>query len=102
MREVAKLFFLNESYFCRLFKGAVGISYKAYIKKLKLEYSLSLLQSTDLPITEIAGHCGYETQSHFNREFKKVYQLSPTAFRKLALPGNDKDSSETPAQIAGI
>lgn len=84
MREVAKMFFLNESYFCRLFKNTVGMSYKAYIKKLKLEYSLSLIQSTDLSVTEIAGYCGYETQSHFNREFKKAFQMSPTAFRKQA------------------
>lgn len=84
MADVAAIFYLNESYFCRLFKKTTGKSYKAYIKDLKLEYGVSLLRSTELPVTEIAGHCGYATPSHFNREFKAHYGMSPTHFRKKA------------------
>lgn len=81
MTDVAAMFFLNDSYFCRLFKKATGKSYKAYIKDLKLEYGMSLLRSTGLPVTDIAGHCGYATLSHFNREFKARYGMPPTHFR---------------------
>jgi len=68
----------------RLFKKTTGKSYKAYIKDLKLEYASSLLRATSLPIIEIAGHCGYATLSHFNREFKTRYGVPPTHFRKKA------------------
>lgn len=84
MADVAAMFYLNESYFCRLFKKTTGKSYKAYIKELKLEYGLSLLHSTVLPVTDIAAHCGYVTPSHFNREFKARYGMPPTHFRKKA------------------
>jgi len=84
MADVAAMFYLNESYFCRLFKKTTGKSYKAYIKDLKLEYASSLLRATSLPIIEIAGHCGYATLSHFNREFKTRYGVPPTHFRKKA------------------
>ena len=84
MADVAAMVYLNESYFCRLFKKTTGKSYKTYIKELKLEYSLSLLHSTVLPITDIATHCGYATPSHFNREFKARYGVPPTHFRKKA------------------
>lgn len=82
MGHVAAMFYLNENYFCRLFKKTVGISYKAYLRQKKLEASTSLLRYTKLPITQIASRCGYDTISHFNREFKNVYGESPTAFRR--------------------
>ena len=84
MAAIARMFYLNESYFCRLFKRTTGKSYKAYIKDLKLEYSISLLHSTKLSVTEIAIRCGYATPSHFNREFKARYGMPPTQFRKKA------------------
>lgn len=81
MTDVASMFFFCDNYFCRLFKMTTGKSYKTYLRDLKLEYSTSLLLSTTLSITEIAEHCGYATPSHFNREFKKQYGMSPTHFR---------------------
>ena len=82
MADVAAMCFLNESYFCRLFKQTTGKSYKAYIKELKLEYGMALLRSGALSVTDVATHCGYATISHFNREFKARYGLPPTRFRK--------------------
>jgi len=82
MGDMAKLCHLNENYFCRLFKRCVGMSYKEYLKKVKLEYALKLITNTNLPITTVALNCGYETQSHFNREFKSYYHQPPTAFRR--------------------
>lgn len=84
MADVAAMFYLNESYFCRLFKRITGKNYKTYIKDLKLEYGFSLLCYTRLSVTEIASHCGYVTLSHFNREFKTRYGMPPTHFRKKA------------------
>lgn len=81
MREMAELCHLNENYFCRIFKKCVGMNYKEYVKKLKLDYALRLIMNTSLPITTIAINCGYDTQSHFNREFKSHFQKSPTHFR---------------------
>lgn len=83
MCDVAEMFHLSDNYFCRLFKKCVGISYKEYVKKLKLDYGFKLIKNTDLPITDIASNCGYETQSHFNREFKKQFQAPPSFFRSV-------------------
>lgn len=82
MNDLARMLSYDPNYFCRLFKKSVGVSYKTYLRALKLDYSMKLIQFTDLPIIEIATACGYETQSHFNREFKARYQASPLSFRK--------------------
>lgn len=81
MSDIAELCHLNENYFCRLFKKCTGMNYKEYLKKIKLEYAYKLITNTALPITTIALNCGYETQSHFNREFKKFFNCTPTSFR---------------------
>lgn len=81
MREVAELCHLNENYFCRIFKQCVGMSYKEYVKKLKLNYAMKLILNTNLPMTTVAANCGYETQTHFNREFKLKFHKPPTSFR---------------------
>ncbi len=83
MSEIAEQCHVSENYFCRIFKKCVGMSYKEYIRKLKLEYAWKLIHNTDLPITTVALNSGYETQSHFNREFKQYFHEPPTALRKL-------------------
>ena len=82
MTMVAEMCHLNENYFCRLFKNSVGMSYKEYLKKMKLEYAMKLIRNTNLSMTDIAEKCGYETQSHFNREFKGHFCQTPTSLRK--------------------
>lgn len=86
MREVAAMFYLNETYFCRAFKKTAGLSYKSYLRQKKLSACVSLLRYTRLPVAQIAGRCGYDTVSHFNREFKNEFGLAPAAFRKQVQP----------------
>lgn len=82
MSDVAQMYSYDPNYFCRLFKKSIGVSYKEYLRTLKLNYGMKLIRFTELPVIEIASACGYETQSHFNREFKAYYQSPPLAFRK--------------------
>ena len=82
MTTIAELCHLNPNYFCRLFKKCVGMSYKEYLKKVKLDYARKLIKTTSLSFMEITEKCGYETQSHFNREFKAYFEKTPSDMRK--------------------
>lgn len=82
MGMVAELCHLNPNYFCRVFKQCVEMSYKEYLKKVKLDYARKLIKNTNLSFTEIAEKCGYDTQSHFNREFKEYFKQTPSNMRK--------------------
>jgi AraC family transcriptional regulator len=54
-----------------------------YMRKLKIEKSLTLLPKKDLPLTAIALECGFSDQSHFTRCFKELIGMQPLAYRKL-------------------
>ena len=81
MGEVAKMLYLNENYFCTLFKEHIGETYKDYLKKLKLEHAKKLIINTDIPLTQISLECGYSSHSNFNRDFKKFFDISPSEMR---------------------
>lgn len=82
LSEVAALFPLNENYFCTKFKEYTGFTYKEYLKKIKLRYARRLIYATNLSMIEVAENCGYSSQSHFNRDFKKYYGVSPLHLKK--------------------
>ena len=41
-----------------------------------------LLESTNIPISQICRIIGYSSPEHFSRIFKKEYQVSPSDYRK--------------------
>lgn len=82
LSAVAATLPLNSKYFCTKFKEYTGETYKEYLKRIKLRYARRLILATSFSITDVAEHSGYSSQSHFNREFKDYYGVSPLALRK--------------------
>ncbi|MDR6564382.1 MULTISPECIES: AraC family transcriptional regulator [unclassified Arcicella] len=54
-----------------------------YIRKLKVQKSLSLLSDKRKQLTDIAFECGFADQSHFIRCFKQINGMNPSAYRKI-------------------
>jgi AraC family transcriptional regulator len=66
-------------YFTRYSSCTLG----EYVRKLRIDRSLSLIKNSKLSLTEIASQCGFADQSHFTRNFKKLTGLLPKHFKKL-------------------
>lgn len=80
--EVANHFAISEATMRRwLTKSGQGFS--KILQNTRLEHGLSLLQSTDIPISEIAFDCGFKTPSHFSDSFKKRFGIKPSEIRKV-------------------
>jgi AraC family transcriptional regulator len=56
-----------------------------YVRKVRVEKSLSLMVDTTRSLTEISFECGFADQSHFLRCFKQIIGINPSAYRKLLL-----------------
>lgn len=73
---------LNEQYFCRLFKKAIGCSPITYINEYRVKQAKRLLEETDLPVMEICLECGFNNQGNFLQEFRKRTGTTPLQYRK--------------------
>lgn len=68
-------------HFHRIMKAFLGEPIGAFILRKRLETAARLLRYTDLPITDIAYHIGYETPSSLSKQFRQFYDISPNGFR---------------------
>lgn len=82
LQMLAQEFHLSEKYVSRYFKEHFSISFMQYVGHLRMTKAKSLLEHTDLPITEVALSCGYPSVNLFIRSFKEAYQYTPLQYRK--------------------
>ena len=82
LEAVSKQFCISKNYLCSYFKRKMGKTVLGYVKESRLEYAAKLLVSTDLRSIAISGASGYGSVSNFLRDFKKMYGVSPMAFRE--------------------
>jgi len=79
--EMAQVVNLSPSRLRYLFKKETGVAPAHYLKAFRLEQAKELLGSTFLSVKEIISSVGVNDQSHFIREFKKSYGLTPAQYR---------------------
>jgi signal transduction histidine kinase/DNA-binding response OmpR family regulator len=65
----------------RKVKAIMGISISDYINSQRLSKAKSLLQETNLNISEIAYEVGYASPGYFSTSFKNKYGATPKQFR---------------------
>ena len=66
----------------RVFSERLHMGFNEYLNALRVDYARELLRETDLPITQLAFECGFESQRTFNRAFREQTGQSPRQFRK--------------------
>jgi transcriptional regulator GlxA family with amidase domain len=78
---------LGERTFMRRFKKATGETPLAYLQQLRVEMARKFLETTAVPVEEIALQSGYQDLSSFRKLFYRHTGLSPSAYRKkFSLP----------------
>ncbi|MEO1194297.1 MAG: AraC family transcriptional regulator [Pseudomonadota bacterium] len=81
--EVAKHFAMSEATM-RRWLSKTGQGFAKILLHSRLERGLSLLQTTDAQISEIALQCGFRTPSHFSDAFRKRFGIKPKDIRSPA------------------
>lgn len=66
----------------RLFARHVGASPVQAARTARVQRAKRLLDTTDLPMAEIALHAGFGSLRRFNTVFAEVYRRPPTAIRR--------------------
>ena len=74
---------LSETYFQTLYTSQFGIPFQRDLINMRISLAKFNLESTDMPVGQIAALCGYTTEVHFYRQFKKIAGITPAKYRKL-------------------
>ena len=83
LKEVSQSLHVHPAYLSREFsKYFNDLTFGEYIRKLRIEKSIQLLNESKYSLSEIAYLTGFSDQSHFNRIFKKVTGKNPSQYRK--------------------
>jgi transcriptional regulator GlxA family with amidase domain len=83
--RLAEVSGVSEAHFARSFRQAFGIPPHRYLLTRRIEQATTLLQGTELSITEIAFATGWESLGTFGRTFRDIIGQSPSAVRQAAL-----------------
>ncbi len=80
-REVS----LSQNYLARCFRGRFGMTIPAYLLRRRIQAAGHLLTTTDRPIKQIAAAVGLPDAHHFNKQFRRLTGVSPSACRAAGL-----------------
>ena len=72
----------SESTLSRTTLRLTGQSFSALLQRKRFDKAAELLETTMLPVSDIAAAVGYECQSFFYRRFQSIYGCSPASYRR--------------------
>lgn len=72
---------VNEAKLMHIFKQHTGETIFNYTQRLRMEHAKTLLETTDISVTEIAFDVGYEYSSNFTTAFRRHFGITPRAAR---------------------
>ena len=82
IEDIANEVGLSQSHFMKYFKQYTGQSFVNYLNDYRLSRAGGFLRTTGDTVTEIAGRCGFDNLSYFNRLFRRKYGMTPKEYRE--------------------
>jgi AraC-like DNA-binding protein len=81
LEQAAKTAALSKYYFTRFFREQTGQTFHSYLSRVRITMAEEYLTGSDMPVTEIAYLCGFASLKTFNRLFKALTGVCPSAYR---------------------
>ena len=82
LEQLAARFEISAANLSRLFRHEFGVGFSRYLTTLRLESAVAMLNSTNLPVSEVALRCGFSTGGYFIRVFRKHFGVTPKNYRR--------------------
>lgn len=85
VEKAATMANMSSATFSRNFQRITGNKFVEFVNSVRISQACSLLYSTDEQIASIAFAVGFQNLANFNRQFLKIKEMTPKAYRELAL-----------------
>lgn len=84
---------LSPSRLHQVFKEETGLPPARYLRLLRMEQARELLETSHLSVKQVMWRVGVTDESHFVRDFKKTYGLTPARYRERFLSDQPKEAA---------
>ena len=81
LEDMAKQFHLSEPYISKYIKEKSGQTFVELVQGVRMKKARTLLKNGNMTVENIAYSVGYQNVEHFNRLFKKKYEMTPVQYR---------------------
>ena len=81
LKDMADEFHLSEPYISKYIKDKSGKTFGDLVTNAKMKKAKTLLRNSNMTVEAIAYAAGYQNVEHFDRQFKKIYQVTPLEYR---------------------
>jgi AraC-like DNA-binding protein len=95
LRDVAEHVHLSAAHLATKMKATTGYSVGQWIQRNRIRQACDYLANTDQTIEEIASALGWQDVTHFIRQFKKLKDETPAAWRRAQRKANETTDSGT-------
>ncbi|MEL7429087.1 MAG: AraC family transcriptional regulator, partial [Pseudomonadota bacterium] len=82
--EAAGMAGMSSPAFSRNFKKATGNNFVEFVNRVRVGQACSMLYATDEPVSSICYEVGFQNLANFNRQFLRMKEMTPTAYREMA------------------
>lgn len=82
LEALAEKYFLSVPYLSRYIKERSGKTFRELLTEIRMQRARSMLKSEGITIEQVAEQAGYPSVEHFSRQFKKLYGVAPSEYRK--------------------
>lgn len=84
LTDMAAQFNLTEPYISKYIKEKSGKTFGELVTNAKMKKARTLLRNSIMTVENIALEAGYQNVEHFNRQFKKLYGMTPLEYRSTS------------------
>jgi AraC family transcriptional regulator len=80
--EMAQSVELSTAHFARMFRKSTGETPHQFVMRHRIERAKEMLRTSNARVLDVAVACGFKTQGHFARVFRRMCGVGPTEYRQ--------------------
>lgn len=92
--RLAEMAQLSPNFLSRIFHAIVGQTPLRFIHQVKINYIKTLLLDTEMRVTEVAAHAGFDDPTYMYSLFKRYTKTTPTAYRRAMISREAADGAQ--------
>lgn len=93
LSQVAGIAAMSVPAFCNYFKKSTRKKYIDFLNEIRIGYACKLLLDSQASIVDVCFGSGYNTLAHFNKQFMRIKNMTPSRYRKAFMNSSRAEAS---------